>query len=220
MDRNALEWVDEEVGTSEFGDERLSTRYQKILVDCVKNPGALLNQTGTTWYEAKAAYRFMQNAKVSPDKILMPHIVKTAERGRAIPVGRQRRVRRHQEVSFDRRLVAHVASIEQLQTVERRVLRNAIDFEQQLRDFGLKLHAVADARKIGRSLDRQAANPPKDVEFGAKGSQRDLAAVGGGLKIPARALKSVGLNLQVRCDGVRRRVVRGGLNAQARRELR
>lgn len=83
MDRNALAWVNSEVRSAAFGDKRLDSRFEMILSDCLKNPGAPLNQVSASWSEAKAAYRFMQNKKVSPDKILMPHVLQTVKRAHA-----------------------------------------------------------------------------------------------------------------------------------------
>ena len=67
-------WAHTELESVDFGDERLSKRAQKLLQCCFENPQASIPQaTGGDWASTKAAYRFINNPKVSAEKILAPH---------------------------------------------------------------------------------------------------------------------------------------------------
>jgi hypothetical protein len=73
-------WIANEVKFSDFGDQRLSVRFGQIMWDCLKNPLAPLNQTAIIPSKVKASYRFFQNKKVTPEKILLSHSLATARR--------------------------------------------------------------------------------------------------------------------------------------------
>ena len=74
-------WCEEEVGTADFGDRRLDKRFPEFLEAFANQsqasiPAALLGGRA----ETKAAYGFMDNPKVTPEKILTPHFHATTRR--------------------------------------------------------------------------------------------------------------------------------------------
>lgn len=73
-------WIANEVKFSNFGDHRLSARFSEIMWDCLKNPLAPLNQSAMLPARIKACYRFFQNKKITPEKILLSHTLATARR--------------------------------------------------------------------------------------------------------------------------------------------
>jgi Transposase Tn5 dimerisation domain/Transposase DNA-binding len=63
-----------------FGDQRLNSRGEKIFKRFDAQPTASVNQSCGSWSESKACYRFFDNPKVTPDKILLPHREATVRR--------------------------------------------------------------------------------------------------------------------------------------------
>lgn len=69
-----------EVEGAEFGDARLSKRLVKIVDEFEGTPKLSIPAATTGRAEMEAAYRFCDNSKVTPDRILEPHRRATLER--------------------------------------------------------------------------------------------------------------------------------------------
>lgn len=52
----------------------------KIAAESLKQPLATINQASEDWADAKAAYRFFDNKKVTSEETLSPHSLRTSER--------------------------------------------------------------------------------------------------------------------------------------------
>jgi hypothetical protein len=78
--KEEVSWAVEEFAQVDLSDERLERRCQKLADELSKQPTAPINQACEDWADSKAAYRFMDNEKVAPDKILSPHTQRTVER--------------------------------------------------------------------------------------------------------------------------------------------
>ncbi|UCM86031.1 MAG: transposase [Rickettsia endosymbiont of Culicoides impunctatus] len=63
-------WVESEVECVDLGDERLNTRFKKILSQFSDRPSSSINGSFRGWHESKATYRFFDNSNVGVDKIL------------------------------------------------------------------------------------------------------------------------------------------------------
>ena len=70
----------DEVGGAAFGDQRLTKRLGKIVEQLGAKPNMSVPAATHGRAEMEAAYRFFDNDKVSPEKILQPHIEATWER--------------------------------------------------------------------------------------------------------------------------------------------
>ena len=79
-------WCEEELETSQFGDQRLKGRFQAILEAASAQPNNSLPQAMGARAELEAAYRFFDNEKVTPEKILQPHAQATVKRCKNQPV--------------------------------------------------------------------------------------------------------------------------------------
>jgi Transposase DNA-binding len=66
-------WVLEELSKTNFSDLRLNKRFQILSEQLAKKPSQTINHASTDWAAAKAAYRFFDNPKVTPEKILEAH---------------------------------------------------------------------------------------------------------------------------------------------------
>ena len=73
-------WSRDEFAGVVIGDKRLEDRLCTIAEDLALVPQAPINQACDDWSDTKAAYRFFDNEKVSPDKIIEPHTKRTRER--------------------------------------------------------------------------------------------------------------------------------------------
>ena len=69
-----------EVGGAQFGDQRLTKRLGKIVAELGAKPTMSVPAATNGRAEMEAAYRFFDNPKVSPEKILQPHIEATRQR--------------------------------------------------------------------------------------------------------------------------------------------
>lgn len=76
-------WIEMETTGSDFGDERLDARYQILLEQMSAKPSLSIPAACGGPAETAAAYRFFDNAKTSPAKVLEPHRHATLERLRA-----------------------------------------------------------------------------------------------------------------------------------------
>lgn len=75
-----VSWAIEEFAQVSLGDERLNRRCQKLADTLGQQPTAPINQACEDWADSKAAYRFIDNPKVTPDELLAPHSQRTVER--------------------------------------------------------------------------------------------------------------------------------------------
>ena len=56
-----------------LGDRRLNKRSTRLIESLAANPEASINAACNGWSETLAAYRFFDNAAVTPEQILEPH---------------------------------------------------------------------------------------------------------------------------------------------------
>jgi hypothetical protein len=70
----------DEVRGAAFGDQRLTKRLGKVIEELGAKPTMSVPAATRGRAEMEAAYRFFDNDKVSPEKILQPHIEATRER--------------------------------------------------------------------------------------------------------------------------------------------
>lgn len=64
---------------NEFGDKRLEQRMETILEQITEKPHSTVPQAIEGQHQVKACYRFWDNKKVKPDKILKHHVLETIE---------------------------------------------------------------------------------------------------------------------------------------------
>lgn len=65
--------MSDEVRGADFGDIRLSRRLERIAEEFGSHPNLSIPSATGGRAEMEAAYRFFDNAKVSPEQILQPH---------------------------------------------------------------------------------------------------------------------------------------------------
>jgi hypothetical protein len=81
----ASNWALPELIGAEFGDTRLTDRLIDFVEAAAAHPAASIPEAcGNAG--SKSAYRFFQNKRVEPAKILAPHAARTAQRAQAYPV--------------------------------------------------------------------------------------------------------------------------------------
>jgi hypothetical protein len=73
-------WIDQELAGCEFADERLGKRFGLLMEQLSKGLGQSLPLACGDWAATKAAYRFLDNDRVSEGDILAGHFVATRER--------------------------------------------------------------------------------------------------------------------------------------------
>jgi len=73
-------WLDREIAGSEFNDVRLRKRFGVLLEQLWKGMGQTIPLACQDWANTKAAYRFMDNDRVSEQDILSGHFQATAQR--------------------------------------------------------------------------------------------------------------------------------------------
>ena len=76
-------WVDREVADCEFKDERLGNRFRSLLEQLSSSPGDSIPLVCQDWANTKAAYRFLDNDRVSEAEILGGHFHATRDRAAA-----------------------------------------------------------------------------------------------------------------------------------------
>lgn len=74
------QWADEEFAQVELKDGRLNRRCQELAKALAQQPEVPINQACEDWADTKAAYRFFDNQKVTPERILAPHQQRTVIR--------------------------------------------------------------------------------------------------------------------------------------------
>jgi hypothetical protein len=72
--------ISDELDGVQFGDKRLDERSQKLITSLAVDPQLSVNASCHGWNETHAAYSFLDNAKVLPEKILCPHRTATQRR--------------------------------------------------------------------------------------------------------------------------------------------
>jgi hypothetical protein len=75
-----MSWAAEELSGINLGDKRLDKRSITILDALGGNPINSIPAACNGYHETKAAYRFFDNANVTPEKVLMPHKAATLKR--------------------------------------------------------------------------------------------------------------------------------------------
>jgi hypothetical protein len=73
-------WVEEELETSDIGDERLDARFRVLTDRLSQKPSISIPAACAGWTEACAAYRFFDNGRVNEKRVLQPHHDSTLER--------------------------------------------------------------------------------------------------------------------------------------------
>lgn len=73
-------WITNELASSDLGDARLDRRFQIVLDRLSQRPTLSLPAACEGWGETQAAYRFLDNDRVEPDKLLAPHRQATLQR--------------------------------------------------------------------------------------------------------------------------------------------
>lgn len=76
-------WIDQELAQCEFRDRRLAQRMRSILEQFASSPGDSIPLVCQDWANTKAAYRFLDNDRVSEAEILGGHFQATRERAAA-----------------------------------------------------------------------------------------------------------------------------------------
>src|SRR5271170_701361 len=73
-------WVEREIAGCQFPDQRLKTRFGKLLGLLSEKIGAALPAACQDWAATKAAYRFFSNPRVDESIILAGHFAATGAR--------------------------------------------------------------------------------------------------------------------------------------------
>ena len=73
-------WIQEELSQANFSDVRLNNRFSILSEQLASQPSLPINQASLDWAASKAAYRFFENEKVTPEAIIAPHIKSTESR--------------------------------------------------------------------------------------------------------------------------------------------
>lgn len=73
-------WVDRELANSKFKDARLGKRFRSLLEQLSSSPGGPIPLACQDWTNTKAAYRFLDNDRVSDAEILAGHFESTRDR--------------------------------------------------------------------------------------------------------------------------------------------
>src|SRR5665213_1368611 len=73
-------WVDRELAGCEFKDARLGKRFRSLLEQLAASPGETIPLACQDWANTKAAYRFLDNDRVSEGEILAGPFAATRER--------------------------------------------------------------------------------------------------------------------------------------------
>ena len=76
-------WVEREIAECEFKDERLGKRFAALLGQLSSSPGDSIPLVCQDWANTKAAYRFLDNDRVSEAQILGGHFQATRDRAAA-----------------------------------------------------------------------------------------------------------------------------------------
>jgi hypothetical protein len=83
MDDGYAAWLDDELAGCRLADERLTKRLHKVLGQIGGAMGQSIPFACQDWANAKAAYRFLSNNRVSEADILAGHFQSTRNRASA-----------------------------------------------------------------------------------------------------------------------------------------
>ncbi len=75
-----VNWGTQEFASADIGDARLNERLIKMAEAFLEYPGASVPEASSNWAGAKGIYRFLNNKKVTLQKILSPHMDSTKKR--------------------------------------------------------------------------------------------------------------------------------------------
>ena len=75
-----ISWATEEFSKIRLEDKRLNQRCKRVAEALEQQSTEPINQACEDWADTKAAYRFFDNPKVTPDQILAPHYQRTVKR--------------------------------------------------------------------------------------------------------------------------------------------
>ena len=73
------QWAQQEFGFAHLGDQRRNKRLMNIAEHLAANPGGTLPQAFPEWAELKGAYRFFGERGVTYERVLAPHLERTAQ---------------------------------------------------------------------------------------------------------------------------------------------
>jgi hypothetical protein len=73
-------WVIEELSQAQFGDQRLTRRFMRLVSDLAARPEATVPQACADAAATKGAYRFWDHEQVTPEAMRAAHRAKTVER--------------------------------------------------------------------------------------------------------------------------------------------
>ena len=73
-------WIDNEFSDVSLGDKRLDIRLKSVSIGLAEKSENNISSSFDSWKDIKACYRFFSNDKVTPAKLLGPHIKRTIER--------------------------------------------------------------------------------------------------------------------------------------------
>src|SRR5919109_3327693 len=82
--KGADDWIDRELADCTFKDERLGRRFRALLAQLSAGPGESIPLVCQDWANTKAAYRFLDNERVSEAEILAGHFQATHDRFAAV----------------------------------------------------------------------------------------------------------------------------------------
>jgi hypothetical protein len=68
-----MDWAEQELNLVNFGDQRLDRRAQQMLSRLGDKPTTSIPAACNGWSETKAAYRLLDNGRVTSEKLLAPH---------------------------------------------------------------------------------------------------------------------------------------------------
>jgi hypothetical protein len=85
-DPEAEDWTAAETRSADLGDKRLNRRLELMLRRLADQPERSIPAAFRGWGETQAAYRFFDNEKVTPEKVLEPHREATLQRIAQRPV--------------------------------------------------------------------------------------------------------------------------------------
>ncbi len=80
-----MDWIENEYGSMNIGDERLNKRAKHLLKCFSDKPMESIPASCKGWSETKAAYRFFGNDLVTARKVIKPHRISTLNRIKAHP---------------------------------------------------------------------------------------------------------------------------------------
>src|SRR5690348_8573792 len=73
-------WLDTELADCQFKDKRLGKRFRSLIEHLSASPGGTIPLACQDWANTKAAYRFLDNDRVSEAEILAGHFQATRDR--------------------------------------------------------------------------------------------------------------------------------------------